>query len=184
MRRRGMTEAAIAAALFAENEARCVPPLSQQEIREIARSASRYEPAAEENRGESLGLVRQWPEPLLPEALHGLAGEMVQAMQPYTEADPAAHLAQLLVAFGNAVGRQPFFQVEEDLHFSNEFLVLVGATSKARKGTSWTPVRRALEAADASWAARVMPGLSSGEGVVHQVRDGQWRRARRRGRFW
>ncbi len=46
MRRKGMTLVAIEAALLAENAARCTPPLPDAEVREIARSVSRYEPAA------------------------------------------------------------------------------------------------------------------------------------------
>ena len=113
----------------------------------------------------------KWPEPLKPEAFHGLAGEIVRALEPYSEADPAALLVQLLVGFGNLLGRRPYYRVEDDTHFSNEFLVLAGPTSKARKGTSWTRIRKLLEQADPTWATRLMPGLSSGEGVVHQVRD-------------
>jgi Bifunctional DNA primase/polymerase, N-terminal/Primase C terminal 1 (PriCT-1) len=45
MRRRGMTPQAIEAALLAENAARCHPPLAEAEVREIARSVSRYAPA-------------------------------------------------------------------------------------------------------------------------------------------
>ncbi len=45
MRRRGMGEEAIAAALLAENERSCDPALSKTEVRSIARSVSQYEPA-------------------------------------------------------------------------------------------------------------------------------------------
>lgn len=44
MRRRGMTEKALLAALMAENEERCIPPLSEEEVRKIAKSISRYKP--------------------------------------------------------------------------------------------------------------------------------------------
>ena len=46
MRRRGMTGEAIAAALAAENSARCQPPLADAEIRSIADSIAKYEPDA------------------------------------------------------------------------------------------------------------------------------------------
>lgn len=46
MRRRGMGEAAIVGALLAENQAKCDPPLSESEVREIAHSVARYEPTA------------------------------------------------------------------------------------------------------------------------------------------
>jgi hypothetical protein len=47
MRRRGMTVEAITAALLAENEARCDPPLPEDEVRGIAQSVGRYPPAAD-----------------------------------------------------------------------------------------------------------------------------------------
>jgi hypothetical protein len=45
MRRRGMSHAAIEAALLADNETRCDPPLPPDEVRRIAASVSRYAPA-------------------------------------------------------------------------------------------------------------------------------------------
>jgi hypothetical protein len=44
MRRRGMTPEAIEAALLAENEQRCRPPLLADEVRKIAKSISNYAP--------------------------------------------------------------------------------------------------------------------------------------------
>ncbi len=48
MRRRGFGEEAISAALLTENEAKCDPPLDQDEVRGIARSVARYEPGSPE----------------------------------------------------------------------------------------------------------------------------------------
>jgi putative DNA primase/helicase len=45
MRRRGMGEAEILAALQVANEQRCQPPLEAQEVKKIATSVARYEPA-------------------------------------------------------------------------------------------------------------------------------------------
>jgi putative DNA primase/helicase len=47
MRRRGMSYEAIHSALLTENAARCEPPLPDEEIEPIARSVSRYAPAAQ-----------------------------------------------------------------------------------------------------------------------------------------
>ena len=44
MRRRGFGEAAILAALLAENAERCVPPLDPTEVAKVARSVARYAP--------------------------------------------------------------------------------------------------------------------------------------------
>jgi hypothetical protein len=50
--------------------------------------------------------------------------------------------------------------------------VLVGETSKGRKGSAARPVERLLAMVDPTFApARVVEGLSSGEGLIWQVRD-------------
>jgi hypothetical protein len=113
-----------------------------------------------------------WPDPPAEEAFHGLAGRIVRMIEPSSEADPVALLVQTLVAFGSIIGRGAFFQVEGDKHHANEFAVLVGRTSKGRKGTSWGRVNRLLTEAEDQWAAnRIQTGLSSGEGLIWAVRD-------------
>ena len=112
-----------------------------------------------------------WPI-LAPEALYGLAGEIVTALKPNTESDPAALLVQYLAYAGNCIGRMPYYQVESTRHYPNLFTVLIGATSKSRKGTAAERIRRIFEIADQEWAhTRIHGGLSSGEGVIYQVRD-------------
>lgn len=113
-----------------------------------------------------------WPEPPADEAFHGLAGRIVSAIEPASEANKAALLIQTIVAFGNLIGRTAYFTVEADRHHGNEFAVLVGRTSKARKGTSWGQVYRLFREAEEIWASeRVQTGLSSGEGLIWAVRD-------------
>jgi hypothetical protein len=114
---------------------------------------------------------RDWPEAPTNDIYHGPLGEIVQLIGPHSEADPIAIFTQLLVAFGNAVGRTAYVAVEADRHYPNLFTVLVGDTSKARKGTSWSHSRRVVAEADEPWAARVVRGLSSGEGLLAAVRE-------------
>ena len=112
-----------------------------------------------------------WPT-LAPEALYGLAGRVVAAIDPFTEADPVATLATFLVAVGNLVGAGPHAQAGEDPHPGRQYAALVGESAKGRKGMSWRPVRRLLGAVDDVWArTRIASGLSSGEGVIYHVRD-------------
>jgi hypothetical protein len=112
-----------------------------------------------------------WPL-MAPAAFHGLAGEVVARILPDTESDPAALLLQYLVSFGNAVGRGPYYQIEHDRHFANLFTVLVGQTSKSRKGTSAGRIRAIFNIADPEWVCeRILGGMSSGEGVISAVRD-------------
>jgi hypothetical protein len=112
-----------------------------------------------------------WPPPPRPAAYQGVAGAVVEATAPHTEADPVAILAQLLVAAGTAVGRGAHVAVEATRHHPNEFLVLVGDSAKARKGSSWDHVARVMARAWPSFASRCATGLSSGEGLVWALRD-------------
>jgi hypothetical protein len=112
-----------------------------------------------------------WPAPPDRAVYHELLGEIVNRIAPHTEADPVAILTQLLVAFGVAVGRGAFFQVEATRHHPNEFMLLVGDSSRARKGSSWDHVRRLLATIDPTIEPRILTGLSSGEGLIWAVRD-------------
>ncbi|WP_454063772.1 DUF3987 domain-containing protein [Candidatus Nitrospira salsa] len=117
------------------------------------------------------GIPKGWPT-LEKTALHGLAGDLIGIIQPHSEADISGLLLQVLTAFGNMIGRKPHFCAEADCHSLNLFTVLVGETSKGRKGTSWGYVRKIFSEVDAHWAKeKIKSGLSSGEGVIHKVRD-------------
>jgi len=112
-----------------------------------------------------------WPEPPDVSAFYGLAGDFVRLIAPQSEADCVALLLQFLVAFGNVVGRNPHFRVEDDLHHCNIFAVLVGATSHGRKGLAWGRTRPLFASLDADWSDCIHSGLSSGEGLIWAVRD-------------
>jgi hypothetical protein len=95
------------------------------------------------------------PPPTLTEpALYGLAGLAVRSLAPHTEADPAAILLQFLAAFGNLVGPTPHSLVGSTRHGLNLFVILVGESSKARKGTSWRQISSLFAEADPLWASR------------------------------
>jgi hypothetical protein len=106
-------------------------------------------------------------------AFYGVAGEIVRLIEPHSEADPVALLAQILTAFGSCAGRSAHFKVEGDCHYTNINTVLVGQTSRGRKGTSWSQTKRLFDAVDENWTAnRIQHGLSTGEGLIWAVRDG------------
>jgi hypothetical protein len=113
-----------------------------------------------------------WPEPMSKAAFHGLAGDFVGLVLPETEADPQALLVTFLVGFGCLVGRKPFYQVESTRHGCNLFSVIVGDTSKSRKGTATDRAMYILSFVDSAFMeTRKRSGLSSGEGLIHAVRD-------------
>lgn len=100
---------------------------------------------------------------------YGLAGEFVRKVAPETEADPVGLLFQFLAFAGNAAGRNPHLMVGDTRHGMNLFGVTVGASSKARKGTAKDHIVRLFEYAGIT--VRIVPGLSSGEGLIWAVRD-------------
>jgi hypothetical protein len=116
--------------------------------------------------------VAEGPTPLAPDAFHGIVGDIVREIEPHTEADPAAVLAQELVMIGSAIGRVPHVRVEADRHGANLFALVVGRTGRSRKGTSRAQAQAPVALADPCWDERcVQTGLSSGEGLIHAVRD-------------
>ena len=156
---------------------RCNPPMPDEEIFKIIsychqRQASQPAASAEsEQLDEPLPEQAPWPT-LDPDALLGLAGEIVRAIEPETEADAAAILAQLLVSCGNIIGRKPHYMVEGTRHHANLFAVLVGRTSRGRKGTSEGRSRQILRFVDEKWTTdNIKTGLVSGEGLIWNVRD-------------
>ncbi len=113
-----------------------------------------------------------WPPPPASAVFHGLAGDFVRLIEPHTEADPMAVLISYFVAFGNIIGRSAHFIADGAKHYTNLFCILVGVTSKSRKGTAWAQALRPFHAVDEGWVKdRVKQGLSSGEGLIWAVRD-------------
>lgn len=112
-----------------------------------------------------------WPK-LRPAALCGLAGDIVNAIAPHTEASPVALLGHLLACFGNVAGRTARYEVEGAWHAGNLFMCFVGASSRARKGTALARIGQLFQRAATTWYAdRVVHGLGSGEVLVWAVRD-------------
>src|SRR5262249_36321669 len=112
-----------------------------------------------------------WPT-LRPEALYGLAGEIVRTIEPHTEADPAAVLLHILAMAGNAVGVAPHAIVSGHEHRANIFGLVVGRSSESRTGTSASYPRQLSARAEPEWRREcVSMGLSSGEGLIEPVRD-------------
>jgi len=114
-------------------------------------------------------IIKEWP--TLPEkALHGIAGEFTRLATRSSEGDPAAVLATFLVRVAVEFGNGPTLHVGDTMHKARLTAVLVGDSSKSRKGTSSHPVLRLFEQVENK--ARYSPGpFSSGEGIINAVRD-------------
>lgn len=129
-----------------------------------------------ENGAENMH-VHDWPI-LDPAAFWGIAGNFVALACRNSEADPAAVLVTFLSRAAVEMGAGPHVTMGDSRHFARLFAVIVGASSKARKGTSGKPVTKVFDLVgfrnglDAYIPARTTPGpLSSGEGLIFAVRD-------------
>jgi Protein of unknown function (DUF3987) len=110
---------------------------------------------------------------LEPAAFHGITGRVVRTLEPHTEADPAGLLLSFLVSVGNIVGPGPHAMAEAMPHPARLNVVLVGRTSKSRKGSALAQIRRLLDLVDPLWAEEcILPGLASGEALIAEIRDG------------
>ena len=124
--------------------------------------------------------IKEWPT-LPTAALQGIAGAFVELATRSSEADPAAVLASFLCRAGVEFGSVPHLMVGDTPHCARLNAVIVGNSSKARKGTSAKPVLRLFDLNPDNRLtedplryvpARETPGpLSSGEGLVYAVRD-------------
>jgi phage/plasmid primase-like uncharacterized protein len=113
--------------------------------------------------------INDWPT-IDARAYRGLAGEFAALASEKSEADPVAVLTTFLVRFGVEVGSGPTLFVGDTKHRARLAAVVVGASSKARKGTSGKPIDRLFS--EIEGRARFSPGpFSSGEGIIFAVRD-------------
>jgi hypothetical protein len=179
LRRTGAPEAHIRSALRALAADACDPPWDDVKADAMARSIARY-PAGKPIQVIELPShsplpsqpIPEWPVAMSDAAFHGVIGRIVRTIEPHTEADVHAVLVQVLVNLGNAVGRAPYVPIERDRHGTNLFAVIVGASATARKGVSSGQALAPVAVADPQWAAeRQASGISSGEGLIHAVRD-------------
>lgn len=111
------------------------------------------------------------PRPLSREAYHGITGELIDLIEPHSEAHPAALMLNFLSGIGDLLGPNVYYEVDGAKHHLRIFTVLVGDTAKARKGTSWGHIRNILNEVDPSFKRRIQSGLSSGEGLIKAVSD-------------
>lgn len=122
---------------------------------------------------KALRVVSGWPV-LDSAALYGLAGEIMAAIEPHTEADPAGLLISLLVEFGAIVGSGPHALADSAEHPARLFAIAVGETSKGRKGSAEKNVGRVTSQVDQTfYRERRLNGFGSGEALVDTLRGSE-----------
>lgn len=117
------------------------------------------------------------PWPVADEAVyHGPAGAYTLDAAPFTEADPVGVLVSLLAGAGAIIGSTPHMLVGNVHHAPAIWPVLIGSTSKARKGTAWAVANAPLQHVDPWFFAggrksRMRSGFGSGEALIDEIRD-------------
>ena len=148
-----------------------------------SRLVSRAEARA---RAEADGLVEpeipapeDWPARPATSVLRGPLGEIALALAPHTEADPIGILVSLQARFGVACGNGRSIWQGTRIRL-NPFVILVGDTSLARKGTADGVAADALRLACPEIDGLQLKGLASGEALAghlerSQAKDGETR---------
>lgn len=119
--------------------------------------------------------IRIWPE-LNRATMPGIVGEFIELATKDSEADPAAVLLTFIPAMGCFIGAAPYVPIGAGRQTCRLFTLLVGASSKARKGTSAEPVKLLISMLRKQYSTlagmNVSPGpIGSGEGLIFAVRD-------------
>lgn len=117
---------------------------------------------------------------------YGLAGEVVDLATEDSEVDPVAVYISFIVSIAALVGHRYIVHIGDFTHTGRLFTALVGATARARKGSSAQPVKRIIKKANEVYQKKsigdlsslidnelriVDGGLSSAEGLIWQLRD-------------
>jgi hypothetical protein len=174
MRKRGMTQEAIEAALLAENLNRCDPPLADVEVRAVAQSVARYSPgpalsstssssqySGEFNGNETDGDCEVNALPQFPDAAwRGLFANYRDEMRDCSEASDVHNFLAFWVAAGNALGRRVYFTYGMQL-YANVYGIGFGPSGDFKTSA----LRRAAAMTERA-GLRVVRGVGSGEGIT------------------
>lgn len=106
------------------------------------------------------------------DAKHGLAWDVVTALEPSTEADPNALMFLFLAMIGNYLGKGAYIYQGGAEHYGKVWPLLVGQSGLGRKGTATDVMQAFFRQLDADFMrANRHSGLSSSEGLIRLVAD-------------
>ena len=189
----GLPEYAALASMESWNQ-RCKPAWSERELRHTITNAlkdagktnkigylslqEKPAPASITAPAPLLPVADGWPQPIAEAAFIGPIGAFVRRATANSEADRSACLVAALIRFGSRIGRTAVLKVGGTQHHANEFGLLVGPTGSGRKGTTLSYAAILFGQTDSlkpDWndplIGRDSTGLSSGQGVIHALRD-------------
>ena len=112
-----------------------------------------------------------------PKGFHGLLGKIAAAACENSEADPVAVCSYVLSRLGATIGRKVFQGIGDGELNARPFILVVGRSGKARKGTSEAFPNKLFNHTELTKITNLerlkvhSGGLSSGEGVGYALRD-------------
>jgi len=164
---KGLSPAAMKAALQAENLARCQPPLSESEIRELLEHVETqpnrpgFVPAAEIAEAKPLQV---------PEAgMLGLARDFATLYASHLEAPASFFYFTYLTYLGALLSRQITLVSALDIE-PRLYTVLLGESSDTRKTTALRKTDQFFRSL-AGWEPTVLLGAGSGEGLAKALQE-------------
>lgn len=112
---------------------------------------------------------------LIPIALFGMLKEITDIACKNTEAVPISVAVHVMTRFAATIGRTAYIQLGDTRRYLNLFSLVVGPTSKGRKGTSADMPKQLFRYAEGLKVyvspLQQLTALSTGEGLIHRVRD-------------
>ena len=109
---------------------------------------------------------------LTEQAYWGIGGDITKRLCVKAESDPAGVLIQLYTFIGSIVGRKVYVEVEANKLYPNLFTLLVGDSSRGRKGTSYNMVKSIFKPYFSDFVeCNIKSGLFSGQGLTFHLRD-------------
>jgi hypothetical protein len=112
-----------------------------------------------------------FPHDARPEAFHGIAGKITQAICKESELKPEAVLAQFLCIFGNMLGRG-LYKWQEARHGTLVNVAIVGNTGDGAKGGSLRALKNLFSVATPNYfATKFTKGHNSSEAILEEIRD-------------
>lgn len=155
MRRRGMSEEAIFAALKAENEAKCVPPLPEAEVGDIAHGIGRYE--VEEPCYKASSTVPEFPLSALPPVLR----RMVEEAAASIVCPPELVAVPMLAILGSAIGNSRAIRLKNGYTQGATLYAAVVADPGSKKSPAFmeAPAREGLRPAVLALLLVELPGF-------------------------
>jgi hypothetical protein len=113
--------------------------------------------------------TRSEPAPMRDEAFYGLAGKIVNLLEPVLETDRAAILANVLGISAVLFRRNAHCKVLADVHYPDDYFLTVGKSAIARKGTTTNAVLSVIENVSPGFKDTIIRGLSTGQGLIQAL---------------